>query len=748
MALHNSTAAYTTTHFLRQRLLQDIRELQDKPYPGIAVHIHDNDLNIACLVISPEGEPPLHMTMMFPPHYPLDPPKIKMNSNVLHPNVFQDYICMDMLNTAHTPAYTLKGICIQVLSFFASDTIDQEDGSTLNRKEWTNAIEDEWSTFGRVRDMRDRFQCKKCGFGVPKIGDGAADTPMTGTPDAQPTTSATTASETADQTADSTALADKEDGGDEPNGEKVAGEQADGKKADSDKADGENTSDEEGEEKREPLELIKLPEDILLLFCDYLDDESLYLAARAWNGFGRLIRSYNIIRTRDLQCFTLKRGFKDLDLGIGVHVSNRPRAIKSEFDLISRDAYELCGVRRSTQGLNFQYWLPLPISEKHWDRVRKGIDERLNGIARVAGVQGTLDTVLYNFMNEIVVQLSTDAEKIETRNPPSQHDYVAAYMQMLEEQKPKSTLTHASEKAIESYFQLFHLLLCLAIERPSIAEHANSMLKKFIDGQSDKQNVPNLGHLLIMILICEGDVSQELTKALIKEAVTRNVVWMLEGPPKGKDMAELSFMEESPVSEYRLQTTFEAGKTSYRIFMFLNLMWKVINHARMWKDEAGVQHKMTLLQLRDELFRRHGAPPNGAAKKMAEEIRKIQQVNSFPQFLSNMGLQPPTATSFTDFLRKCVKDSMDKGYSKWALSQEAALGLRLRKEPGVAVPEGMQAREIYPGFDYTFFPGDSHYGGGNRGGRGGFDGRSGGRGGGHGGRGGYGRGRGRGRGGY
>ncbi|KAK4503274.1 hypothetical protein PRZ48_006702 [Zasmidium cellare] len=658
MAYHTSTAAIANYNFLRRRLHEDIKELQDKPYPGIAVHIQDEDMTKACLVVRPENDRPLHMTMHFTKQYPLQPPKITMDSkNVMHPNIFDNHICINILtqDEDYTPAYTLKGICIQMLSFFASAKIEQDYGGVVDRKKWTKRTE--------------------------------YDEARLGTAEKKPSTL--------------------------PNGEQTA------------------TQDTTEEEDKKKLQLVDLPDDVLLLFCDYLDEEDLFLAARAWNGFGRLIRRYNIIRTRELQCFTLKRGFKDLDLGIGVHATTRPRAIKSEFDLISRDAYDLYEVRRSIQGLQFEYWLPLPISEKHWCRVKKDIDERLNGIARAGGVEGTLETVIYSFMNEVVVQLSTSAAEVESR----QHDYLPYYMR---EEKPKSTLTHASEKAIESYFQLFHLLLCLAIEKPSIVEHANDLLKKFTDGQRDKQAVPNLGHLLIMILISDVEVSEKLTIALIKEAITRNVVWMLEPPPKGKGMAGLSFMETSEVSEFRLERTFMAGKTSYRLFMFLNLMRKIVNQARTYTDKDGNPQKMTLKELRDDLFKRHGAPPNGAAAAMAKSIREIQYVSDFPSFLANMGVTMPSKAVFTELLRQTMRDSVDKGYSRWALEQDAALDFRQEEDPNVEVPRGMWPRRYAGASHFSFFPNAGRGGGGGRGGgRGDWGGR---------GRGG--RGRGRGRGGY
>ncbi|XXH02235.1 hypothetical protein Hte_008603 [Hypoxylon texense] len=52
-----------------------------------------------------------------------------MNSRVRHPNVFHDHTCASILNRGgeeHTLAYTLKGIAIQMLSFFSSDNVEQD----------------------------------------------------------------------------------------------------------------------------------------------------------------------------------------------------------------------------------------------------------------------------------------------------------------------------------------------------------------------------------------------------------------------------------------------------------------------------------------------------------------------------------------------------------------------------------------------------------------------------------------------
>jgi len=321
--------------------------------------------------------------------------------------------------------------------------------------------------------------------------------------------------------------------------------------------------------------------------------------------------------------------------------------------------------------------------------------------------------VVYLFMNSIVVRLNQSAEDEPT-------DEMYYY-----KETANTSLAHASEKAVESYFHLFHLLLCLATSDNRIVQRANKTIKDFMEGKNSKQDCPNLGHLLIAALISDMKLTEDNIKSIIREAITRNVVWMLDYA-RGAKMPELCYLEKTPTSRYRLQKTFEASKTSYRLLMFLNL-FRTVALGR--ADEHG--NYRTLSQLRDEAFERHGAPPRGTAKMLANCIKEIHRVKNFNDFLYRMSIPHsgiPTEASFTELLRQCVRDSMSKGYSRWAITQPEALYLRRLKEPGIDdglanyMDDDMVSRQ-------SFFPGrpQGGAGGGGRGGRGGQGGYGGGR---------------------
>jgi ubiquitin-protein ligase len=656
---------------LHQRLLRDIAELQAKPYPNITL-FPGEDVKNACLVLRPNCGQPLHLTVDFGSEYPLCAPKVSIQSRLEHPNIFGSYICASILNTeeGYTSAYTLKGIAIQLLSFFSSDKLEQEGGFyvedlTLYRQSNSKST---WT----------EYRCSKCGFGIgldpgPSSHQSKLQRSKEGRNDEPMIDMSTVAFPALGPSAHETVTTPKTSTLYPPRLAKWRAmiQPALPLTRRNGLSKSVRLTTTPGVRLRSiSRQLAHLPDEILLLICNELDTEELFVFARAWNRIGGeegIMTRFDLIRTRELQCFCLKKGFSEpsVKLGIGVNVIQRGRqgTLESEFDLLSLQAYKDLGIRRSVQGLRFQYWLPLPLSPRHYESVKEEVRASAVEIAVAANLNpSTTMHVIYNFMNDVVVKLSQEASKSFEKYNYYDH------------KTPTSTLKHASEKAVESYFHLFHLLLCQAT--PAAVRSANNTLQAFLSGRTSKTACPNLGHLLIAVLISDIEMTQELTMAIIKETIKRNVVWMLDA--RGAGMAELSYMEASAVSDYRLQKTFEASKTSYRLLMFLNLL-------HMTTDRASIPRK-TLAQLRQEMFDRHGAPPKGAATRLANNIKRIHAVNTFPDFLKVMGVQKmPTAAEFTAFLRRSVEDSVAKGYSVWGLSQEKALALRRTKEPNVQV---------------------------------------------------------------
>jgi len=642
---------------LHRRLLQDIAELQSDPYPNIGLFLQD-DLQQACLVLSPSGKAPLHLTINFGKHYPLVAPQITIQSQIEHPNVYGDYICASILNTTegYTPAYTLKSVAIQLLSFFSSERIEQEGGY---RSIELDGYRHRYIRYDQEDGQRNGHTCIKCGFGCGFRGTKITDKD-----------SATLGQGTRPNARVQQRHIVKLDESIGPHNGVAVGMQ-------------DNIGiDVPRHDKRQPRlieRMLALPDEILLQVFSQLDTQDLLAAAKVCSEIGDFMNSYDTIRMRELQCFCFKDSFMRTKLGVGVHINRKRKqgTLQSEFDLLSQQAFEQFHVRRSIQGLGFEHWLPLPLSRRHWRSVSADVSASLTQLAKAADIpdkSGLNVEVIYNFMSIVVVKLSGEAEQ----------SWVDC----------KSTLTHASEKAIESYFSIYHLLLCLATEQDQIVRDANRQLQHFLSGHTSKEKFPNLGQLLVTVLVSDQGLAPELTLAIIKEAILRNVVWMLDN--KGAGMAELSYIEPCAVSEYRLQRTFEASKTSYRLLMFFAVFYR-----------AARPSGKSLSAIRDELFDMHGAPPKGAAERMAAEIRDVRNVNSFLAFFRVMGLEKmPSKENFCTFLKRTIEESVKMGYSCQPINQSQAFAIRKMRDPFAE-----QARDVMLNVpapkraSISFFPG-------------------------------------------
>lgn len=227
-----------------------------------------------------------------------------------------------------------------------------------------------------------------------------------------------------------------------------------------------------------------------------------------------MLKERDLIRSRELHCFALKKIYKQADLGVGIAFTLArlvPR-IDSEFDLVSLEVYLKPRVLRSVHGIPYNLWLPLPLSHRHWARVQGEAGWTLRHIARHLTNPGdvcgrppylrvsTAKVVFFFFMSDIVVRLNLDLERQQDssgcrrrqrrlrypdENSETEEEKEEEEEDWLPSNERRRTLRRASEKAIESYFQLLHLLLCLATgpDGEDIVAEANEMIRSFLGGR-------------------------------------------------------------------------------------------------------------------------------------------------------------------------------------------------------------------------------------------------------------------------
>lgn len=119
--------------FSYKRLMKDLEELNNEKIPtvGVTARPLETDLftwhaNIRGPEKTPYAGGIFHLELKFPQSYPNHPPTIRIYNKIPHPNVFGDYICLDMLRlndggveegAGWTSAYSAKSVLIQLQSF-------------------------------------------------------------------------------------------------------------------------------------------------------------------------------------------------------------------------------------------------------------------------------------------------------------------------------------------------------------------------------------------------------------------------------------------------------------------------------------------------------------------------------------------------------------------------------------------------------------------------------------------------------
>ena len=128
-----------------KRLQRDLMEIQQNPLPGVAaLPLENNLLEWHANLCPPDGPyqgAVFHLVIYFTNEYPMKPPRIKLCTPLQHPNVFKDWICLDMLKKytttipyqGWTTAYSVQSLLVQLQSFLFAESIPQDYGGPIQQ---------------------------------------------------------------------------------------------------------------------------------------------------------------------------------------------------------------------------------------------------------------------------------------------------------------------------------------------------------------------------------------------------------------------------------------------------------------------------------------------------------------------------------------------------------------------------------------------------------------------------------------
>ena len=395
----------------------------------------------------------------------------------------------------------------------------------------------------------------------------------------------------------------------------------------------------------EPCHLECLDVDALFHLFNFLNTSELLCLAAAYPFAAKLVTAANIVAAREIRCFVTKKRAGQTLLGIGLRWNAQLKGLESSFDWLSREAWTDLEIRMGLRREQFTHWLPMAIHGGHFLRARKEIVPRLKDIERqlVLGPgkggagkrEPSIDgyRALCSFANEIVVRLMKTADEVLADPEPLQEEYMGCTCESCMggrqpkvkavAQSPVGTLMHASEKALCDFVSIIHLAVSLAVANPAIANDAARSVQRFIryPNARRKEQTPDLGELLIQLVLCSNVGWEDLRGPLLQESLTRHGVWMLD-PKQGKGHSALAFLEGEPVSEWRLKTSFEASRTSLRLVMFQHAFLSQL--PALCGKRRG--ERTTVQELKRGLDARYGLPPRDMPGRLVQQIKDIYAV--------------------------------------------------------------------------------------------------------------------------
>eukprot|EP01114_Cavostelium_apophysatum_P015647 TRINITY_DN4309_c0_g1_i1.p1 TRINITY_DN4309_c0_g1~~TRINITY_DN4309_c0_g1_i1.p1 ORF type:complete len:1000 (-),score=330.36 TRINITY_DN4309_c0_g1_i1:12-2684(-) len=359
------------------------------------------------------------------------------------------------------------------------------------------------------------------------------------------------------------------------------------------------------------------------LFAQYYPGTS--FEARSISGWKHVFAQEKAHLMSGLICFHTKVSFKDAVLGIPINYSTNPRTnvidkIDSTLDLISHEAYEEDGVRKSVWKEPFKLWMPLFICPDHVERALPLLENSLAQLCKERKFRPDMALeVLPKLMNTMVVSLM------------------------------KGDL-HASIVALEGYCAFHRLLLFFVKEYPELQRKINAMAISFCNSESKrtKDVVPALGEFLPLLTVSDKVSWQKVCMPYLQENFDRNALWTIKKYP---GMAYVN--DESPAaSTDRLNKTFDATQVSIKLLMF---------HVYFFKNVARPEG-ISLDQVAANYDAFYGRPSSQMKEDLQRKCKEILGVQNWSQFFRGIGMAPPPPTELAKWLRRSVKNSLQKGY--------------------------------------------------------------------------------------
>jgi len=353
-------------------------------------------------------------------------------------------------------------------------------------------------------------------------------------------------------------------------------------------------------------------------------------------------RAYHLARNHvfsNLKCYHTLISFEDDDdddgeiFGIPIDFTIHP--VKKTVDhivapmdgVLSYTAFNSYAHRMSASGVSTRGWIPLFLTQKHFDRaLRRGIFQ--NSILKLSPGETQFRpelavNALVKLCNTIVLLLSDDGIR-------------------------------SCERTLQGYVHIWRLFVAVCKRYPGTKRKIRQRLQRFVRDPSArlKSQEPSLGHLLPLLAVCsEVKWKGAFSRAFMNESFDRGVLWI------GRDHPELimnvSRLKIGTGPDYdRLKKSFESRRVAMKLAAVHVTLSSVMKSPSIERVARCVDWAL-------------GQSPRFILYSLTRSLDGIlNQTNlSWPKMITALKMERvPSPSQLTDMLKRSVRNSERKRY--------------------------------------------------------------------------------------
>eukprot|EP00026_Physarum_polycephalum_P001294 Phypoly_transcript_01295.p1 GENE.Phypoly_transcript_01295~~Phypoly_transcript_01295.p1 ORF type:complete len:1116 (+),score=191.20 Phypoly_transcript_01295:80-3427(+) len=376
----------------------------------------------------------------------------------------------------------------------------------------------------------------------------------------------------------------------------------------------------------------------------------------------------------DLTCFHTKLNFEEDILGVPISFTVNPITGKADYiysplDYMSSTAFNKLKIRKSPYKEVFTHFLPLYITEDHFQKAFPDIKRVLVQLSpeyRSSGFDPKMAlSVFGKLMNTMIVLVMNEG-------------------------------IAASTKALNGYIAFHRLLLAFVEKYPQLMYEVNHSIEEFIRSEEGrvKSVIPSLGDWVALLSVSNKYTWRHVAKPLIAEAFDRNVLFICKENPTLATLANISDTDTPGVEWSRINESFEHSLVSIKLLLFHSYFLTCIARP------AGT----SLAQVADNYDRYFGHPSSKTLDSFQNAVKRIQKMKGWPDFYALAGLPCPSPTAMTQILRECVRNSKKKRYhnnfTNFRNVQASGTSVILNRGDNYVPPKDLDKVEMKLGWGY------------------------------------------------